>query len=42
VCNLYSITKSQQAMRDVAGNLLPLPGVFPDKMAPVTKIRNTK
>lgn len=42
MCNLYSITKGQQAIRDMyraatdtAGNLPPLPGVFPDQMAPV-------
>jgi putative SOS response-associated peptidase YedK len=44
VCNLYSITKSQdaireftKAIRDVAGNLPPMPGVFPDYMAPVVR-----
>jgi hypothetical protein len=37
VCNLYSMTKTQDAMRqlfrftrDRAGNLPPLPGIFPD------------
>jgi len=42
MCNNYSMTKSQQAireltraMRDTAGNLPPLPGIFPDAMAPV-------
>jgi hypothetical protein len=37
MCNLYSITKNQAAIRDLfrvtrdtAGNLPPMPGVFPD------------
>jgi hypothetical protein len=41
MCNLYSITKGQQAirdlagaMRDLAGNMPLLPGVFPDHSAP--------
>jgi putative SOS response-associated peptidase YedK len=41
MCNLYSITKGQQAIRDLAGamrdnagNMPPLPGVFPDYPAP--------
>ena len=41
MCNLYSMTKGQQAIReftratrDTAGNLPPLPGIFPDGMAP--------
>jgi putative SOS response-associated peptidase YedK len=44
VCNLYSITKSQQAirdlvkaMRDLAGNVPPLPAIFPDRLAPVVR-----
>ena len=44
MCNLYSITKGQQAirelaraMRDTAGNLPPLPGVFPDYAAPIVR-----
>jgi putative SOS response-associated peptidase YedK len=44
VCNLYSITKGQQAirdfagaMRDNAGNMPPLPGVFPDYAAPIVR-----
>lgn len=44
MCNLYSLTKGQQAirelaraMRDVAGNLPPLPGVFPDYSAPIVR-----
>jgi putative SOS response-associated peptidase YedK len=42
VCNLYSITSNQAAIRalartikDMAGNLPRLPAVFPDQMAPV-------
>jgi hypothetical protein len=37
MCNLYSVTEGQQAIRDLfavrhdrAGNLPPLPAVFPD------------
>jgi putative SOS response-associated peptidase YedK len=44
MCNLYSLTKGQQAirevaraMRDTAGNLPPLPGVFPDYAAPIAR-----
>ena len=44
MCNLYSITSSQaairelaRAMRDLTGNLAPLPAVFPDRMAPVVR-----
>ena len=44
MCNLYSLTKSQEAMRaltgamrDETGNLPPLPGIFPDMMAPVVR-----
>jgi putative SOS response-associated peptidase YedK len=44
VCNLYSITKNQAAIRDLfkvirdsAGNLPPMPGVFPDYPAPVVR-----
>jgi putative SOS response-associated peptidase YedK len=46
MCNLYSLTSSQQAIRDLAramrdstGNLPLLPGIFPDYQAPV--VRNT-
>jgi putative SOS response-associated peptidase YedK len=46
LCNLYSITKSQQAIRDLAramvdtsGNVPALPAVFPDQMAPVVMTR---
>ncbi len=44
MCNLYSVTTNQaaiiaiaRAMRDVTGNLPPLPGIFPDNMAPVVR-----
>lgn len=44
VCNLYSITKNQAAIRDLfrvtqdgAGNLPPMPGVFPDYLAPIVR-----
>ncbi|MDF2810000.1 MAG: putative response-associated peptidase [Microvirga sp.] len=44
MCNLYSITKGQQAIRnlfrvsrDSTGNLPPLPGIFPDYMAPIVR-----
>ncbi len=44
MCNLYSITKGQAAIRaaframvDHTGTLPPLPGVFPDQMAPVVR-----
>ena len=44
MCNLYSITKGPQAIRDFAramrdrtGNLPPLPGVFPDYFAPIVR-----
>ncbi len=46
MCNLYSVTKGQQAIRDLfrvvrdtTGNLPPMPGIFPDYSAPV--VRNT-
>jgi putative SOS response-associated peptidase YedK len=45
MCNLYSITTNQEAIRALfcvvnwhVGNLAPMPGVFPDYPAPV--IRN--
>jgi putative SOS response-associated peptidase YedK len=45
MCNLYSITKGQQAtidlvaaMRDLTGNLPSLPGVFPDYDAPIVRM----
>src|SRR5450432_2233608 len=44
MCNLYSLTKGQQAiremtqaMRDVTGNLPLFPGVFPDYAAPIVR-----
>ena len=44
MCNLYSVTKSQTAIRELAratidrtGNLPPLPGVFPDYAAPIVR-----
>jgi hypothetical protein len=44
VCNLYSITRSQDAMRrlfairrDLTGNLPLFPAIFPDTMAPVIR-----
>lgn len=47
MCNLYSQTKPQEAMRrlfgaarDNSGNQPPLPGVFPDMMAPVVRAAN--
>ncbi len=46
MCNLYSMTSTQEAIRfftnamlDSTGNLPPLPGIFPDYPAPV--VRNT-
>jgi putative SOS response-associated peptidase YedK len=46
MCNLYAVTKGQQAIRELTramsdrtGNLPPLPGVFPDYTAPI--VRNT-
>jgi hypothetical protein len=42
LCNLYSVTKGQQAIRELAGamrdrtgNLPPLYGIFPDYSAPI-------
>ena len=37
MCNLYSVTKGQQAIRDLTGNLPMLPGVFPDYSAPIVR-----
>ena len=44
MCNLYSVTTNQEAiraftraMRDTTGNLPPMPGVFPDYLAPVVR-----
>jgi putative SOS response-associated peptidase YedK len=44
MCNLYSVTTNQaaivaftRAIRDRSGNLAPMPGVFPDYLAPVVR-----
>lgn len=44
MCNLYSITTNQEAIRQLfrvinryVGNLPPMPGVFPDYPAPVVR-----
>ena len=44
MCNLYSLTKGQdairalsKAMRDATGNLPPMPAIFPDGVAPVVR-----
>ena len=44
MCNLYSITTNQEAIRALfrvinryIGNLPPMPGVFPDYPAPVVR-----
>jgi putative SOS response-associated peptidase YedK len=44
MCNLYSVTKGQTAIRELAramidrtGNMPPLPGVFPDYGAPIVR-----
>ena len=45
MCNLYSVTKGQSAIRDLfsvrhdrAGNLPPLPAIFPDQLAPIVRL----
>lgn len=45
MCNLYSITKGQAAIReatramlDGTGNLPPMPAVFPDQAAPIVRV----
>ncbi len=45
MCNLYSVTKGQSAIRDLfavkrdrAGNLPPMPAIFPDQMAPIVGV----
>ena len=45
MCNLYSMTKTQDAMRslfrvtkDLTGNLPPMPGIFPDYPAPIARM----
>ena len=44
MCNLYSLTKGQAAIRELtraivdrAGNLPPMPGIFPDYEAPIVR-----
>ena len=44
MCNLYSMTTNQKAIRDLfrvtrdsTGNLPRLPAIFPDQMAPVVR-----
>jgi putative SOS response-associated peptidase YedK len=44
LCNLYSVTRGQQAIReftgavrDRTGNLPPMPGIFPDYSAPIVR-----
>jgi len=44
LCNLYSLTKGQAAIRELTGamtdntgNLPPLPGIFPDYAAPIVR-----
>ena len=44
MCNLYSITSNQtsvralaKTIRDITGNQPPLPGIFPDYMAPIAR-----
>jgi putative SOS response-associated peptidase YedK len=44
LCNLYSVTKGQQAIRELTramadrtGNLPSLPGIFPDYAAPIVR-----
>lgn len=44
MCNLYSMTRNQDAIRnlfkvtkDSIGNLPPMPGIFPNKMAPIVR-----
>jgi putative SOS response-associated peptidase YedK len=46
MCNLYSLTKGQAAVRDWfrarhdrTGNLPLFPGIFPDQMAPIVRAR---
>lgn len=47
MCNLYAMTSSQQAIRELAhvmsdstGNLPTMPGIFPDYAAPIVRSRN--
>ena len=48
MCNLYSVTTNQEAIRrlfaivhDLTGNLPPLPAIFPDQLAPVVRVEGT-
>ena len=45
MCNLYSLTTNQKAIRrlfsvecDLTGNLSPLPGIFPNYRAPILRM----
>ena len=45
MCNLYSMTRSRDAIRQIAqamndslGNLPELPGIYPDYLAPIVKL----
>jgi putative SOS response-associated peptidase YedK len=45
ICNLYSLTRTQDAMRslfrgtkDLTGNLPPMRGIFPDYPAPIVRM----
>ncbi len=45
MCNLYSLTRAQDAMRslfrvgrDMTGNLPPMQGIFPDYPAPIVRV----
>ncbi|WP_294536608.1 SOS response-associated peptidase [uncultured Rhodoblastus sp.] len=47
MCNLYSLTRAQDAIRalfrvvhDPTGNLPPMPGIFPDYPAPIVRLTN--
>ena len=49
MCNLYSITTNQEAIRALfrvvnryVGNLAPMPGVFPDYPAPAVRNAGTE
>ena len=44
ICNLYPLARSEEeitrlagAMRDLTGNLPPLPGIYPDTLAPIVR-----
>ena len=49
MCNLYSLTKGQAAIRDWfrarhdrTGNLPLFPGIFPDQMAPIVRVLSNR